>query len=234
MIFGRWRSLDRQRTAAADEAPPGSLRDHLSAPLPGPDTPLTDLPLLAVDVETTGLDASRDHVLAIGWIPVDGEVIDLAGARRVVLRADAEVGQSATIHGLTDDDLAGGKPPVEALGEVLQALAGRVLLAHHASIETDFLAAACRRAFGVPLLTTSVDTLALQHRLLTEGAGAVVEPRPGSLRLWAARERYGLPRYRTHEPLTDALACAELYLAQTAELALRSRKPLTLKAVRSP
>lgn len=179
MIFGRVRSLERQRTAAADKTPPGPLRDYLLTPLPEPSTPVESLPLLAIDIETTGLDTSRDHVLAIGWIPVDGEVIDLAGARRVVLRADAEVGQSATIHGLTDDDLAEGVPPVEALGEVLQALAGRVLLAHHASIETDFLAAACRRAFGVPLLTTSVDTLALQHRLVTEGVGAVAEPGPG-------------------------------------------------------
>lgn len=232
-MLDRFRSPARRRAAAAQQAPPGPLRDHLATPAPEPDTPLADLPLLAVDIETTGLDAARDHVLAIGWVPVDGESIDLGGARKIVLQADAEVGQSATIHGLTDDDLAEGVPPVEALGEVLHALAGRVLLAHHASIESDFLAAACRRAFGVPLLTPSVDTLVLQHRLITEGVGAVEDPRPGSLRLWAARERYGLPSYRAHEPLTDALACAELYLAQTAELALRSRQPLTLKAVRA-
>lgn len=97
-----------------------------------PDTPLGDLPLLAVDIETTGLDPARDHVLAIGWVPVDGESIDLGGARKVVLQADAEVGQSATIHGLTDDDLA-------------------------------------------------------------EGVGAVEDSRPGSLRLWAARDEGGHP-----------------------------------------
>jgi DNA polymerase-3 subunit epsilon len=233
VILGRLRSPERRRQAAAQQAPPGPLRDFLSTPPPGGDTLLADLPLLAVDIETTGLDAARDHVLAIGWAPVDGASIDLSGARRLVLRAEAEVGQSATIHGLTDDDLAQGVPPVQALEEVLRALTGRVLLAHHASIETDFLATACRKAFGVPLLTGSVDTLVLQHRLLTEGAGAVEEPRPGALRLWAARERYGLPLYQAHEPLTDAIACAELYLAQTAELALRSRRPLTLKAVRS-
>ena len=39
-----------------------------------------------------------------------------------------------------------------------------------------------------------------------------------SLRLWTARERYGLPSYRAHECLIDAIACAELYLAQVAEM----------------
>ena len=37
-------------------------------------------------------------------------------------------------------------------------------------------------------------------------------------RLWTARERYGLPTYRAHECLIDAIACAELYLAQVAEM----------------
>lgn len=40
----------------------------------------------------------------------------------------------------------------------------------------------------------------------------------GSIRLWGARERWGLPVYKAHEALTDALACAELYLAQLTEL----------------
>ena len=52
----------------------------------------------------------------------------------------------------------------------------------------------------------------------------------GALRLWTARERRGLPVYRAHEALTDALACAELYLAQRAELA--ARRPETTLTLR--
>ena len=46
----------------------------------------------------------------------------------------------------------------------------------------------------------------------------------GALRLWTARERYGLPAGRPHDALGDALACAELYLGQVAELG-RDREP---------
>ena len=53
------------------------------------------------------------------------------------------------------------------------------------------------------------------------------EASPDELRLWRARRRYGLPRYRAHDALIDALACAELYLAQTAEL--RDRGVTTLR-----
>ena len=72
--------------------------------------------------------------------------------------------------------------------------------------------------------------LVLERRAVAGGWGS--EPEGGALRLWAARERRGLPVYRAHEALTDALACAELYLAQAAELAARSPETtLTLRHV---
>ena len=231
MIFGARRTSQQRREAAIGTAPPGPLRDYLSTPFPDPGTRLGDLPLLALDVETTGLDPGRDRVIAVGWVPVDGRSIDLSGARRRVLGTRMDVGQSATVHGFTDDVISEGDVPVDVLAEMLQVLSGRVLLAHHAVIEVGFLDAACRRVWGAPFAASSVDTLALQRRVLDDHLGGRPEPRPGALRLWAARERYGLPRSRAHVPLTDALACAELYLAQTSELSLRSAKPLSLKAV---
>ena len=230
-MFGLRRTPARQRESALASVPAGALRDYLSVPFPEPGTPLERVPLLAVDVETTGLDAEHDRVIAVGWVPVDGLAVDLAGARRRVVATRMEVGESATVHGLTDDTVAAGTLPIRVLEELLAALAGRVLLAHHASIEIGFLDAACQRVYGPPFVASSVDTLALHRRVLTEHLGAAPDPTPGALRLWAARERYGLPRYRSHEPLTDALACAELYLAQVAELSLRSPRPLSLKAI---
>jgi DNA polymerase-3 subunit epsilon len=81
-----------------------------------------------------------------------------------------------------------------------------------------------------------VDTFVLEQRALEGSAGSGRwgrEPEPGALRLWAARERRGLPVYRAHEALVDALACAELYLAQCAELEARSAgSSLALRHVR--
>lgn len=172
--------------------------------------------LLAVDVETTGLDPSRDALLAVGFVPVDGDRVVLAGARRILVAGAAEVGASATVHGLTDDEVAAGVPLAEALDEVLAALRGRTLLAHHAPIEVGFLRAACARTGRDWPSPPVVDTLVVEERRHTlRGA----EPPPGSLRLWAARSRFGLPAYRAHDALMDAIACAELHLAQTAERA---------------
>lgn len=214
MMFGLGDPVARGREKAARSAR-GALAEYYSRPVPVATTPVADLTLLAVDIEATGLDTARDQILAIGYVPVDGSEIVLSGARNMVV-AGASVGQSATIHRLTDDVIAAGVPRADALAETLHALAGRVLLAHHARLEIDFLSRACVELFGAPLVTPVVDTMVLQQRIIAPGFDD--EPRADDLRLWTARARFHLPRYSAHEALTDALACAELYLAQLTEL----------------
>ncbi len=217
--------LTRARDKAARSAS-GALSEYYATPLPAPTTAIDDLRLLAIDIETTGLDAKSDQMLSVGFVPVDGQLIVLEGARNMIVTG-ASVGQSATIHRLTDDVVASGLPGIDALAETLRALAGRVLLAHHAPIEVAFLSRACLEFFGAPLVTPVVDTLQLQRRIIAPGFDD--EPRVDDLRLWTARERFHLPRYGAHQALTDALACAELYLAQLSEF---GRTP-TLKSLSS-
>jgi len=217
-----WRGdrAERDRLRHLARAADGPLRAYLEVPGPPSRTPLEELGLLAVDIETTGLDPRTDRVLSVGFVAVDGCEVVLGTARRFVVSDVQGVGQSATLHGLTDDVLAAGRPIGEVLGALLAALSGRALLAHHARIETEFLGAACRRLWGAGLPCPVVDTLELEQRALTTGWGGEVAP--GALRLARARERYGLPVYRAHEALTDAVACAELYLAQASRMSAGS------------
>lgn len=192
---------------------------------PDDGTSVDVLRLLALDVETTGLSPESDRVLAVGWVPVDGTRVDLSGARRHVVRHH-EPGEAVTIHGLTHDDLETGRPLADVLDELVAALEGRVLLAHYAQFDRAFLDAALRSAGRGPLGLPDVCTLELQRRLLARH-GEI--PR-GALRLWRARERHGLAPARAHDALSDALACAELYLAQVADLG--ADRPLRLRDVR--
>ena len=226
-------SLAGSRRRARERAAPGPLRDALAVPLPDTDVPTDQLPLLAVDIETTGLDAEHDRVLSIGWVPVDGRDIVLAGARYRIVQPDGDepVGPSATVHRLTDDDVAAGIPLADAVADLLADLAGRVLLAHFARIETECLGRACDRLGGAGMPGPVADRLQLQHRLVTTAWQP--DPPAGALRLWTARERYGLPHTGPHHALADALACAELYLGQTAELGHGRPMPLRRIAAQS-
>jgi len=224
--------------------PEGILADLAAAPTVPPDTPLAGAELLAMDLEATGLDPRRDEMLSIGLVPVSGGQILLSGAQHLPVRPRGDVGQSATLHGLTDDALATAAPLEEVLPRALAALLPgeatrstgtggpaptpyrRLLLAHFAQVETTFLAAASREVLGGVVGLQVVDTMEIERRLVLRTP--VPELREGRVRLDACRRRRGLPRYRAHSALTDALACAELFLAQCAELEELWGRPLTV------
>ena len=214
MLFRR--SLESRRAAAARVAAPGPFRDFLRAPTDDPRTDWRRGRYLAVDLELSGLDERTDEILSIGFVPIDGPALVHAGAEHLLVVPEGEVGQSAGVHGLTDDRLASGLPLAEAVPVLLAALAGRTLVAHHAPVEVGFLSRACERLYGARLLTRAIDTMALQRRVLRIGSHD--EVRPGVLRLQAARDHFGLPRYRAHEALTDAMSAGELFLAQALSL----------------
>lgn len=215
------------RRALAARRASGALRDFYNAPAPAGATPASELGLLAIDAETTGLDPAKDAVLSLGYLPVDGASIVLSGATHRLLDAGVAVGQSAVFHGITDDALAGGEDLGHVMSGVLAALAGRALLAHFAYIERRFLSRLCERLYGAPLVVPAVCTLQLHDSLVN--AGFDDEARADQLRLWNARTRYGLPRYPAHDALIDALACAELYQGQVAELG--RLRPQTLRTL---
>lgn len=172
--------------------------------------------LLAVDVETTGLKPDKHHLVSIGWVPVNGRVIDLSAAKYFVV-SGAQVGDSATLHGITDDDVARlGQSRERILDEFERDFAGRRLLAHFVQMEIGFIGTLFQEVRGQKWKLTEadvVDTFVLERRHM-ERMGTY--PRGEDLRLARVRERYNLPAYSNHNALSDAIACAELYLALQA------------------
>lgn len=215
---------DLRRRHLARSVPAGPLRRFYEVPFPAPGADWRSLEYLALDLETTGTDPCADEVVSAGWVVLHGPSIDLSTATRRLVRASKPMPErSAVIHAITDDETGAGESLCAVLEDLLRDLQGRVLIAHYAATEHGFLDAACRRCFGGGLLVPTVDTLALAHRsCLRQGR----QPVRGGLRLAALRERYNLPAYASHDALVDAIAAAELFLAQMEELAGAGTAPL--------
>ena len=177
-----------------------------------------------VDAEMSSLDPDEGELLSLGWVVVRGGRIALDTAHHEILLAEGSVGQSATIHQLRDCEVAAGVPARDALAQLLKAASGRMLVFHHAPLDLAYLDRLTTAMHGAPLLQPHLCTLQMEKRLLTRREHAI---KPGDLTLAESRRRYHLPDYHGHNALWDALATAELLLAQ---LAHRSRgKPLALK-----
>lgn len=215
---------DLRRRWALRKAPKGPMRDYLQTPFPKPSADCRRLQFLAIDLETTGLDPKRDDILSIGSVVIQGNRIDLGSAcHRLVRTARAIPEASAIIHQITDDQAALGWLLDDVLAELLAELAGKVMIAHHANVERDFLNDACQRIYGVGLPAPVIDTQTIAKRTFERRQIAY---KSSDLRLHALGEYFNLPRYSAHNALSDALAAAELFLAQVSQLESSSKVPL--------
>lgn len=197
------------------------LRDYYGAGMMSPQTPISEVPFVAMDFETTGLNPQRHAIVSIGIVPFTLQRIALPQSRHWLVQPQLPLSrQSVTFHRITDSDLTQAPDVSDILGELLQALAGRVVVVHHRAIERGFLDAALRVRLGKGIEFPVVDTMAIEadrHRSSSLSLWRrLIGRRPVSIRLADSRERYHLPYYPPHHALMDALASAELLQAQIA------------------
>jgi DNA polymerase-3 subunit epsilon len=185
------------------------------------DTPLEQVPLLALDVETTGLDSRHDSIVSLGLVPFDLRRIRCREANYWVVKPMCELSsQSVTFHHITHSDIRHAPRMAQILDELLTAMAGKVMVVHYRNIERSFLDQALRQHLGEGLQFPVIDTMQLEARLHPKRhpgwLGRLLGRQPLSIRLADSRLRYGLPLYQAHHALTDAVATAELLQAQSA------------------
>jgi DNA polymerase-3 subunit epsilon len=185
------------------------------------DTPLEQVPLLALDVETTGLDANQHAIVSLGLLPFSLQRIRCGDARYWVVKPASELSsESVAFHRITHSDIRHAPRLGQILDELLSAMAGNVMVVHYRAIERGFLDQAVRQQLGEGLQFPVIDTMQLEARLYPNRQpgwlGRLLGRQPISIRLADSRLRYNLPLYQAHHALTDALATAELLQAQVA------------------
>lgn len=212
-----WRDRFTELAGQSGVAP---IRDFYRSGVPPGSTSLSDMPLIALDLETTGLDPKRHGIVSIGMVPFSLDRIRPPDGYYRVVRPRREIdAHSITIHRITHEEVDDAPDLEDIADEFLRALAGRVAVVHYHAIERRFLYQAFLRRFGEGVLFPLIDTLDIERQVSER---RTLNPltwfgrRRVSLRLAAARRRYGLPEYSPHHALTDALATAELFQAQVA------------------
>lgn len=186
-----------------------------------PSTLITDVPMVALDFETTGLDPNRDSIVSIGLVPMSMSRIRCNAARHWVVKPETSLNSSSVmVHGITHSAVADAPDFSTLIDKLLACLQGKIVVAHYSAIEQRFLHAALKRHIQEGIEFPVIDTMALEARFTRTMRQtlwrSLLGRQPESIRLADSRTRYHLPYYRQHNALTDALACAELLQAQCA------------------
>ncbi|MDY6979603.1 MAG: 3'-5' exonuclease [Pseudomonadota bacterium] len=198
-----------------------ALQRFYSAGLPGDETPIAEIPLMALDFETTGMDPHKHAIVSIGMVPFDLHLIRPARGRYWVVKPPQPLREeSITFHRITHSEVQGAPPFGAVLDDILDQLAGHLVVVHYRNIERPFLDAAVVAGRGEHCLFPLIDTMQLEARWQRQGYWHRIKhffgSQPPSIRLADTRRRYGLPDYSSHHAKVDAMATAELFQAQVA------------------
>ncbi|MGW4571037.1 TerD family protein [Streptomyces tendae] len=171
-----------------------------------------------VDVETSGLVPRRDRVLSVAVVTLgaDGEQ---TGEFSTLLNPGCDPGP-VHVHGLTAERLRGAPAFEQVAGRIGALLEGRVLVAHNAQFDYDFLAHEFARARLQLPVARRLCTLALNRR---------VDPPTDDLKLGTLAAHYGVPRLKAHDALDDTRVLAGVLRASLRE-ATQLDLPLPLVA----
>jgi DNA polymerase-3 subunit epsilon len=188
----------------------------------------------ALDLETGGLDAAHDAILAVGMVPIRAGVVRLAEAYETLVRP-SENGHinptSVQAHQLVPREVVDAPP----LGDVVLQIERRLreddcaLLVHNAGIDVRFLRQAYRvlkRSWIRPRVVDTVELLVKSARK-TRFVDPSAQQREPELNLAGARKLLGLPEYGAHDALIDAISTAELFLVLRRALKARTLRDLT-------
>ncbi|OKK13423.1 TerD family protein [Streptomyces sp. CB02400] len=145
-----------------------------------------------VDVETSGLRPGRDRVLSLAILTLDAYG-NRTGEFSTLLNPGCDPGP-VHIHGLTPARLAGAPTFEEIAPQVGALLSNRVLVAHNAQFDYDFLAHEFAHVRSwVPV----------SRRLCTLALNRLVGPATPDLKLGTLAEHYGVRQEKAHDAQDD-------------------------------
>ena len=176
-----------------------------------------NIPLVAIDFETTGTDETTDRIIEIGLVGFENGRVTFTES----LLVDPEMpvpAESRAVHGITDEELAGAPIFPTVLPHVLERLAGHLPVAYNAEFDRKFLFAEYRRALGSahneddlpPALRESVvwiDPLVWAREILKDEK---------SRKLSDVASHFNVPLERAHRAAGDAEATGHI-IYQLAE-----------------
>lgn len=162
-------------------------------------TPLSLVPFVSVDVETTGIDPRRDQIVEIGAVKVQGGSI--VEEFDTLVNIDRTIPFDARrVHGISNEMLVGKPRIAEALTMLLDFAEDSVLAEHsYKAFDVMFL----EQARGSVLTAPYINTCTLSRRLFPH------IPKHG---LEECCRRYHIAHENQHRALGDARATAQLLI----------------------
>jgi len=182
---------------------------------------LQDARFAAVDLETTGLDVRRDHIVAVAAIPMDGTRIRVGEAFYTTVRPEKYRLDGMKYHGLAAGELEEA-PTFEEIADRLWDLCDAILVGHCVHMDHQFLSRFFNKV-GKSFQRPLVDVAELEKWIGRRECRARTAK---ELSLDALMIRYGLKEHYRHNALADAFFAAQIFQIQVVRSGIQTVEQL--------
>ncbi len=188
------------------------------------DQPISTAEFLVIDTETNGLAGDSCELTEVGAVLVGGGELHerFSSVVRTVMPLRRGIQR---FTGITQQMVDDAPHPEDVMPSVLEALDGRVMVAHNAPFDRRVLRQACERAGLQWPAPPVICTAALARRLL---------PLQRERRLGAVADALGIEVAGAHRALVDAETCARVLCALHPRLCAHATTIREALAVLSP
>lgn len=122
---------------------------------------------IVVDIETTGFSVGYCHIIEIAALKVrHGEIINVF--QTFVQQNDPIPSFIVSLTGITDLDVAGGKPIYHAIEEFVEFVSDLPLVGHNVSFDFRFLNYDCEKHLNRSISNELIDTMRLAKSLIND------------------------------------------------------------------
>lgn len=190
--------------------------------------PVEERLFLVLDAETTGFDLSKDRILSLATVPVQGREISIGQVRSwIVYQPASGVTEAVQVHGILPVDTRAGQSELRVMEELLPLLHGAIVVGHHINFDAALLDQALKRHFGLGLINPLLDTAILAQVTVDAFArSGYANQRPPTLDEICSHLE--IETVERHTAAGDAFTTAELFLLLCARFRQRLKRPLLI------
>ena len=168
---------------------------------------------VALDCETTGLDARRDQIISIGAVRIVGNRLLTSQRLELLVRPERAVQvASMRVHRLRESDVAGGLQPEKAMRLLLDFIGSRPLVGYYLEFDVAMLNREIWPMLGLRLPQKKIEVSAMYYefknrQLPPQARGGTID-----LRFATMMNDLALPMQDAHDALNDAVMAGLAFL----------------------
>jgi DNA polymerase-3 subunit epsilon len=189
--------------------------DHLN-----PKQSVKNLRFVVLDLETTGLSLTHDHVVSMAaYRVVEGRIL-MGDMFNSLINPDRSIPPSAVkIHGIVPSMVARAPLLEDIFDQFLRYLGTDILVGYHVKFDLNFLNICMKQRFGFPLQNLAIDAMFMCRKILfPRHLRSYAIKFKGDQELDAVAKHFGIQIHERHTAQGDALATAMIFQRILAEL----------------